>query len=228
MIIVMIVVLVIVVAIVLGLYFGGVFGGESEEETTETTTTTTLAPTTSAPTGAVVTTTAVTIAPKLMGRYVMIKNDIVSCMHVVNVAVISNGTNVAVGKPVTVSSSNSDKNKYKPANLVDGDDTTMMHTSCKDKPWMKIDLLQTFGIDKIILTNRWDGCGNRIYGTYIQVLDEKNKVVFQSNKITSSSGSTKYQNTCLKETDSKKFPFSHYYSVDNLLKNKNVTSSNVY
>jgi len=64
--------------------------------------------------------------------------------------------NMALGKPVTLSSYYK-KDKFPPAQLVDGNPETIGgHTRKQSKPWAQIDLQSVRTIQKIVVTNRLD------------------------------------------------------------------------
>jgi len=43
------------------------------------------------------------------------------------------------------------------------------HTNPETNPWWRVDLLDTYNITSVTITNRWDCCGERIEGAEIHV-----------------------------------------------------------
>lgn len=60
---------------------------------------------------------------------------------------------------------------------VDGDrnplyhDKGCAHTCQEDDPWFRVDLLKSYDITRVTITNRQDCCSNRIQGAEIRVGD---------------------------------------------------------
>ena len=92
-------------------------------------------------------------------------------LNLMEVKVISNGTNVALNKTTTASSIHSNLDYLGPMSLVDGDMTTMAHTETAEIEWFQIDLGQEYPIDKIEVYNRSDDGGSwrRTQGVKIQI-----------------------------------------------------------
>nr|XP_055075202.1 fucolectin-like [Misgurnus anguillicaudatus] len=81
--------------------------------------------------------------------------------------------NIAFGaKAVQSSTYNELADAY---NAVDGNrDSDYMkrsctHTAIEDNPWWRVDLKRSYSINKVIITNRGDCCGERIIGAQIRI-----------------------------------------------------------
>lgn len=145
-----------------------------------TTTTTTLAPTTTTTTTPAPTTTS---RPVVNGRYVRIVQTKVICLNIAEIQVISNGVNIAQGKPVTASSE-----MYPASHVVNGNLRDFAHTSCTDIPWLKIDLGSVQRIDSIVVYNRFDCCHDRILGAYMEISDGAGLAIWKSDPFTDANG----------------------------------------
>jgi len=83
---------------------------------------------------------------------------------------------------------------YVPGNMVDNNDSTMYHSSCgSEYPWVKIDLGSEEFIYRVELTNRADCCRSRIAGITLQLWDSNDNVIYTSDLIPLSDGSTIYR-----------------------------------
>ncbi|MDF1756102.1 MAG: DUF1553 domain-containing protein [Verrucomicrobiales bacterium] len=104
-------------------------------------------------------------------------------IHLAEVEIISNGTNIATSATATQSSTGFSG----PANLAidgntDGDyaKKSVSHTAVEDNPWFQIDLKKEFPIDSFTI---WNRTGNqlesRLEGYQITLLDDTGKVVWE-------------------------------------------------
>jgi len=83
---------------------------------------------------------------------------------------------------------------YMPSNMVDNNDNTMYHSSGgSEYPWVKIDLGSEQDIYRVELTNRADCCRSRIAGITLQLWNSNDTVIYTSNLIPLSDGSTIYR-----------------------------------
>ena len=80
-------------------------------------------------------------------------------------------------------------------NIVDRNVDTMAHTSCKDVPWIRIDLGKMVPLYMIHVVNRRDCCRNRAVGLVLSLLDDQQKPVYVSDPIKDKSGKTSYVDT---------------------------------
>lgn len=56
------------------------------------------------------------------------------------------------------------------ANAIDGQPSTFSHTAAStDNPWWRLDLLDSYYIDNVVITNRVDCCGERLIGAEIRI-----------------------------------------------------------
>jgi len=105
-------------------------------------------------------------------------------IQVFEVLVLSENTNVALGKTATQSSifRNND-DKFGAKNAVDGDLDTYVHTEYKSAWWM-VDLKALFSVESIRIFNRWckdssdpHGCLCRLSNASVSLLNENNDTV---------------------------------------------------
>ncbi|XP_050970699.1 uncharacterized protein LOC127168151 isoform X2 [Labeo rohita] len=61
-------------------------------------------------------------------------------------------------------------------NAVDGKNYTCSHTESQSDPWWTLDLLKTYSVNRVTITNRPDCCGSRINGTEIRVGNDSSDV----------------------------------------------------
>lgn len=154
-------------------------------------------------------------ANSVVARYVKLVVNRNECMNLVEVKVYgapisssvsssSSGENVAKGKPVTASSTY--RNDMVAGNLTDGSYSTMAHTSCKENPWIEIDLKESFSIEKLEIFNRLDCCSERILGCVVYLMDAKRNIVFISDPIRTDEPYYVLfpPNTCINPLDPKK------------------------
>jgi hypothetical protein len=117
----------------------------------------------------------------IKGRWIKILNTNIVCMHISKVIVsTSKNDNIAFGKPAQQSSNLDNTDKYKASQVVNNDATTYNHTSCGDAPWVLIDLQFEADITKIIVVNRQDCCQQRLNGSIVEIRNEKNDTVWES------------------------------------------------
>jgi hypothetical protein len=127
--------------------------------------------------------TSYSMSAVIRPRYVKLLAARRDCMNVNEVEVINEkGLNVALGKPVVMSSGYGN-DRFPGGNLTNGDIKNtyrFAHTSCYDVGWMMIDLGSTHEVSKVIVHNRQDCCHNRLVGTVVQMLDEQKKILWVS------------------------------------------------
>ena len=108
-------------------------------------------------------------------RYVKIninKNN--DCLQIAQLAVYSNGVNIAPGK--TASAPNTYSSQSTPANAIDGvlstkDYPNIYHSSCRSGDYWLLDLGKEYDVDKIVYYNRRDCCSERANGMVVQIFD---------------------------------------------------------
>lgn len=106
-------------------------------------------------------------------------------LHVAELQAFSNGENVAVKGKATQSSvaSGGDAKRVIDGNT-NGDyaKNSVAHTRTEKDPWIQIDLGESKPLDRVVVWNRTDGStAPRIKGYRVDLLDEKNKVVWTSS-----------------------------------------------
>jgi hypothetical protein len=144
-------------------------------------------------------TIAVAVPPSVQGQYVKVCSDVVQCMNLSALAVyavVPTPTgytmtgDLAINKMGTMSSAWDQATTF--GSLVDGNENTIAHTSCNDKPWMMLNLTATAAIGKISILNRKDCCQQRAVGLYVQILDSNMQVKYTSQKFPDKSGNTTF------------------------------------
>jgi hypothetical protein len=105
-------------------------------------------------------------------------------IHMFEVRVISSGTNVALGKP---SSQSSTLNAFGSQLAVDGKNNTFSHTNVAaggSPVWWKVDLGNKFAIESVLVLNRWcvspadpNGCLCRLSQASLFLMDSNSEVV---------------------------------------------------
>ena len=124
-----------------------------------------------------------------IGQYVrIIQDERIDCMHIAEIRVYgapaiskvgltSMQPNIAIGKPVTMSS------KLPAREVTDGKMDTFVKTSCNDMPWVMVDLEDNFIITHVTIINRQDCCQESMIGAHVEVLSDKRNVQYTSDKI---------------------------------------------
>jgi hypothetical protein len=108
-------------------------------------------------------------------RYVKIninKNN--ECLQISQLAVYSNGVNIAPGK--TASAPNIYSSQSIPAKAIDGtlstrDYPNIYHSACRSGDYWLLDLGKEYDVDKIVYYNRRDCCSERANGMVVQIFD---------------------------------------------------------
>ena len=105
------------------------------------------------------------------------------CIQISQLAVYSNGVNVAQNKPVSSANVYSDSlGSCPPQNAVDGDLSqrqypNIYHSSCKTGDYWLVDLQQEYPVDKVVYYNRSDSFSDRANGMMIDLMDSTKKVI---------------------------------------------------
>ncbi|MGF1736025.1 ImpA family metalloprotease [Photobacterium satsumensis] len=92
------------------------------------------------------------------------------------------GTDVAFGKPVTISSYY-DESRFPASNLVDGKSSTIVHSQRGSSEWIEVDLENSAQIDALILTNRADCCQSRTENITLDLLDDSRNILWSSGPL---------------------------------------------
>jgi hypothetical protein len=102
------------------------------------------------------------------------------CIQISQLAIYSNGVNVAKGKPVSAANVHVDTT---PENAVDGNllqrkYPNIYHSSCKVGDYWLVDLQQEYSIDKVVYYNRDDlSVSDRAKGMLIDLMDSNKKIL---------------------------------------------------
>jgi hypothetical protein len=112
---------------------------------------------------------------KVMVRYVKIninKNN--DCLQISQLAVYSNGINIAPGK--TASAPNIYSSQSVPAKAIDGtlstrDYPNIYHSACRSGDYWLLDLGAEYDVEKIVYYNRRDCCSERANGMVLQIFN---------------------------------------------------------
>jgi hypothetical protein len=115
------------------------------------------------------------------------------CIQISQLAVFSNGVNVAQGKPATSLNVWDDKNttplNVKPENAVDGTlsvrdyrTNSGYHSKCLPGDFWMLDLQYEYPVQKVVYYNRGDCCSDRAIGMNIDLMD-KNKTLLKTIKL---------------------------------------------
>jgi len=104
------------------------------------------------------------------------------CIQISQLAIYSNGVNVAKGKPVSAANVYQDKNDIRPEVAVDGtlgysSTHTMYHSKCQLSDYWLLDLQAEFPCEKVVFYNRNDSMGSRAKGMLIELMDSSKKVL---------------------------------------------------
>jgi hypothetical protein len=137
------------------------------------------------------TATGTSATPVLSGQYVRLRQPTVGCFNVGDIKIISNGTNIAKGKTITMSSTY-EVNRFPGTFLVDEIFTNFASTSCNDAGWMMVDLGSSQKIDSIVVYNRGDCCSGRMLGVICEILDSAKNVIWASDPFADKSGKTTF------------------------------------
>ncbi len=129
----------------------------------------------------------------IQGRYIRLEKKEVGCINLADIAVYSdkNGDNII--RPtmkITKSSTYGTPDQYPEKNFIDGNQDTMLVTSCNDAGWILIDLGSVVPIYKIVITNRKDCCRQRANGTIISIRDNSQTAIYVANPIKDKKGRT--------------------------------------
>uniref|UniRef100_A0A8C1G0L1 Fucolectin tachylectin-4 pentraxin-1 domain-containing protein n=1 Tax=Cyprinus carpio carpio TaxID=630221 RepID=A0A8C1G0L1_CYPCA len=68
-------------------------------------------------------------------------------------------------------------------NALDGKNYTCTHTEFQSEPWWKLDLMTTYSVNRVNITNRHDCCSDRINGAEIRIGNVSSNVL--SNPVSS-------------------------------------------
>jgi hypothetical protein len=124
---------------------------------------------------------------KSQGRYVRVELPRVGTLSLVEVEVYSDGRNIA---PAGKASQTNVAYGGEAAMAIDGETSGVFpehpgtHTEHDvSRPWWEVDLGATRPLDKIVVFNRTDCCGERLEGFTLTVLDEKRRTVAQRTGI---------------------------------------------
>ena len=60
---------------------------------------------------------------------------------------------------------------------------TCFHTKSENNPFWKVDLLESFVVDAVIIYNRMDCCTDRIVGSVVELLNSKDEVIHKCGVI---------------------------------------------
>jgi hypothetical protein len=126
----------------------------------------------------------------VIGRYIILKrvDNKNECININEIEVYNlNGDKYSLENDssaiITASTNYDDSNSYIPKNAVDNNVKTIYHSKCKSDDWIKIDLKINKSIGKIIVKNRFDCCKDRIIGCRIYIVNNNDKIVYQSEII---------------------------------------------
>ena len=112
---------------------------------------------------------------KNMVRYIKVNaNPGGECLQISQIAVYSNGVNIAPGKKVSASSVHSPP--AAPKNAIDGtldnkNFPNIYHSVCKKGDYWQLDLGKEYDVDEIVYYNRRDCCQTRASGMVVQIFD---------------------------------------------------------
>lgn len=116
-----------------------------------------------------------------VARYVKLSQETTNeQLQMLEVQVMSSGTNIAIGQPASRKCTLLDTNSVPRLAYfaVDNELTTYSSTNCNE-PWWVVDLGQSMPIEHVIILNRCDlnGCSCKLSNATISVLDEQSNVV---------------------------------------------------
>ena len=118
------------------------------------------------------------------GRYIRIQYTRQDCLNLAEIRVYSKNGGPNIITPNTAVSKSSDYGgSYPASNFVDGNLYNFAHSSCGDVPWIEVDLNSMTDIYKVVVYNRVDCCQSRILGSFLQIKNDTNDVIYQSNGI---------------------------------------------
>ena len=124
------------------------------------------------------------------GRYIKLQYDRKIWLNLDKIKVYSKngGPNIITPNTPVTKSSGYQGDKFPSNNFVNGPPGkhyNFVHTSGDEIPWIQVDLGSMVEIYKIEVYNRVDCCQDRIVGTFLQIMNDHNIMVYESNKITS-------------------------------------------
>ena len=131
------------------------------------------------------------VDPVTSGRYIKLQYNRVECLNLAQIRVYTKkgGDNIVTPSTAVTKSSGYQGDVFPVQNFVNGNQTgqpyNFVHTSCNDVPWIQVDLGSMMNIYKVVVVNRFDCCQDRIMGTALQVLDDQNQTIYNSNPVTS-------------------------------------------
>lgn len=122
---------------------------------------------------------------QVKARYIRVLSNRADCINLSELRAIHDGTNVAQGKAVTLSSSYIESlDLTKASNLVDGNIATFASTGCTSGQWMEVDLGATYTLTRVEIVNRQDDCCFFRADNLQLVLKDENGTQIYSNLIT--------------------------------------------
>lgn len=104
------------------------------------------------------------------------------CIQIYQLAVYSNGINVAQGKPVSSANVYQDRTDLSAENAVDGTlsytpNHNIYHSKCQEGDFWLLDLEKEYPVDKIVYYNRNDTYASRANGMAVELMDSSKKVL---------------------------------------------------
>jgi len=147
------------------------------------------------------------------GRYIRLENKQVGCMNLSGIEVYSSkdGKNILGPNTKSTKSSPHGNDNAPNSNLFDGNPDTIVHTSCREAPWLVIDLGSVVPIYKIVITNRKDCCKQRANGIILSILDNNNTTVFVANPIRDKKRRITYEENTPQNTNHTDYFFTFTY-----------------
>lgn len=133
----------------------------------------------------------------VVGRYIRLELQQVGCLNLADIKVYSTkvGPNlVTPSTTVSLSSKWQDPNEGKASFFVDGNMSSIVHTSCNDVPWILVDMGTMIPMYKIVVTNRQDCCQNRANGMILSILNESKTEIYRANPIKDKNFRTTFDN----------------------------------
>jgi hypothetical protein len=106
----------------------------------------------------------------IFGQYIYLYIQNISCLYLDKVEIYDSDNNLIDNKSITITKSSN----FNLSNL---------STSCKDQPWILLDLKKSITITKIIIYNRSDCCFDDINGLIINVMDKNKKIIYTAEPI---------------------------------------------
>jgi hypothetical protein len=103
------------------------------------------------------------------------------CIQISQLAVYSNGDNVAKGKPVSAANMYQDNREFNPETANDGVLSSRVsdiyHSNCLANDYWLLDLQQEYPIEKVVYYNRGNSYASRAKGMLIDLMDSNKKVL---------------------------------------------------